>query len=328
MIKLATDQIQNWIFVTGVPRSGTTFVGMNLSLPREVDYIHEPFNPQCGLQGLDQLVHTSQNYFYVRDSFDTQLMQDYHQLTKKIFTYDFNLKNHVPQNDPWKRQLIKRLIGSRGPYYLRFAKLNMFHKAAIIKDPIGCFLCEYLYLQFGVKPVIVVKHPISFIASLKRVNFWPNLAKISNSSDLVKDFFPDEESFFTKEWSDPISAASAFWRVVYKVLLTQASRYPDWTIITHEELSQKPVEIFRELYNDLHLPWSQSIESKILKQTQGSRSTDAQKGVVQDFKRNSSNIFNVRLRSIPIEERQMIFDIVHDVALNVYDEETFALGNN
>jgi hypothetical protein len=221
--------------------------------------------------------------------------------------------------------LIKQFIGSRGPYYLRFAKLNLFHKSAIIKDPIGCFLCEYLYLQFRIKPVIIIKHPISFIASLKRVNFWPTLTKISNTPDLIEDYFPNESHIFSQEWPDRISAACAFWRVVYKVLLTQANRYSDWQIITHEELSQRPITVFKDLYDNLNLPWSPSVEQKISKQTQSRDSTEAKKGVVQDFNRDSSNIFNARLKSTPVEERRLIFDIVKDVALDIYSEESFAL---
>jgi hypothetical protein len=33
MAKVNVNNIENWTFVTGTPRSGTTFVGMVLSLP-------------------------------------------------------------------------------------------------------------------------------------------------------------------------------------------------------------------------------------------------------------------------------------------------------
>lgn len=58
MFKLAVDRIKNWIFVTGVIRSGTTFVGKILSLPLQVDYIHEPFNPLCGIPGMKNGIDT------------------------------------------------------------------------------------------------------------------------------------------------------------------------------------------------------------------------------------------------------------------------------
>jgi hypothetical protein len=319
MMTLGVNQIKNWIFVTGVPRSGTTFVGMNLSLPLQVDYIHEPFNPQCGLPEITQW------YRYVRPSLDTEEMQKYHQLTQKIFSYDFTLKTNIPQNDPWPRKIIKQVIGSRGPYYLRWAKINPFHQAAIIKDPIANLLCEYLYVNFQVKPVIIIKHPASFVASIKRVNFQPTPAKLNDQPHLIEDYFADEADFLTKDWSDPVLAAAAFWRVIYKVLLAQASQYPDWKVITHEQLSQQPISAFKQLYNDLDLPWSESVQNKIIKQTQGNRSAEAKKGRVQDFKRNSAEIFKMRRDSLSLQERQSIFEIVKDVALQVYTEESFAI---
>ena len=42
-----------WLWVTGIPRGGTTFVGRILSVPRSVDFIHEPFNPDCAVEGID-----------------------------------------------------------------------------------------------------------------------------------------------------------------------------------------------------------------------------------------------------------------------------------
>jgi hypothetical protein len=319
MIQLATTNINNWIFVTGVPRSGTTFVGTILSLAKEVDYIHEPFNPMCGIPGIEQW------YRYVRPTLDTEDMQKYHQITQSIFDYSFTLKNNVPSTDFWFRQITKQLVGSRGVFNLRLAKINPFHKSAIIKDPIASLLSEYLYLHFQVKPVIIVKHPTSFIASLKRVNFWPSPSKLEGQPLLIEDYFSEEPSFLNQEWSNPILAAAAFWRIIYKVLLKQASKYPDWKIITHEKLSEEPISEFHNLYTALDLPWSESIKNKIYKQTQGNHSAEAKKGVVQDFQRNSSEIFKLRRDSLSLEERKAIFEIVQDVALKIYSRESFAI---
>ncbi|EAW35728.1 sulfotransferase family protein [Lyngbya sp. PCC 8106] len=317
MIKLENSSIKNWVFVTGAPRTGTTFVGMNLSLPLEVDYIHEPFNPQCGLPGVTQW------YRYVKPTLDTEEMQKYHQLTQRIFTYDFKLRTKVPKDDPWHKQLIKQTIGSRGKFYLRIAKINPFHNSAIIKDPIGCLMCEYLYVHFGVKPVIIVKHPASFVASIKRVDFKLGPDQFSDQPYLIQDYFKNEVDFLTKDWSDPLLATAALWRVIYKVLLEQSKQYPNWKVITHEQLSQEPILVFKQLYEDLSLPWSKSVENKIVKQTQGNKSAEARKGRVQDFKRNSADIFKMRRESLTLEERKSIFEMTEDVALQIYSRESF-----
>lgn len=319
MVKLSVKNISNWIFVTGVPRSGTTFVGSILSLPKEVDYIHEPFNPMCGIPGIEKW------YRYLRPTLDIEDTQSYYQFAQSIFNYDFKLKNNIPATDSWSRRTTKQLIGSRGPFYLRLAKLNPFHKAAIIKDPIANLLSEYLYINFKVKPVIIIKHPTSFIASLKRVNFWPNPKKLNDQIYLIEDYFAKEKDFICQDWSNPVLAAAAFWRIIYKVLLTQADKYPDWQVITHEQLSQEPVSTFKKLYDVLNLPWSKSIEKKIIRQTQGNSSAEAKQGTVQDFKRNSADIFQLRRDSLSLDERKAIFDIVQDVALKVYTRESFAI---
>lgn len=317
MSGLATDKVKNWIFVTGTPRSGTTFVGKVLSLPLEVDYIHEPFNPLTGIPGIVDW------YRYVRPTLDSEEMQNYHALVRTIFNYDLKLRSRVPENDPRFRRAAKSVVGSRGPFYLRLAKLNPFHRGAVVKDPIGILLSEYLYLHFGVKPVIVIKHPTSFIASLKRVNWWPKLSELNDQPHLIEDYFADDTDFITRESSDPVLEAAAFWRAVHKVLLAQAGKYPDWQIITHEQLSQDPIPTFQHLYKTLDLPWQVGIERKISKLTQGNGSAEARIGMVQDFRRNSSEIFEMRRDSLSLEERKLIYEAVEDVALQVYSRESF-----
>ena len=322
MIKIATENIDNWVYITGVPRSGTTFVGKVLSMPLEVDYLHEPFNPQCGIVGLDRW------YPYVRPTIDTEEAQSFHAIVKSLFSYDFNFKRYIPREDPLQRKLIKALVGSRGEFYLRLAKLNPFHRAAVIKDPIGNLLTEYLYHNFQVKPVIIVKHPVSFIASLKRVNWWIQSSWMTeNQPHLVEDYFSDELDFINREYDSLLEGSAAYWRAAYKVLLEQASKYPDWQVITIEELSNDPLNVFQKLYSHLDLPWSDSIRRKIVQLTGSSNnSTDAQGGKVQDFNRNSKDIFAMRRKSLSEKERQAVFDIVRDVALKVYPESSFALN--
>lgn len=317
-MKIAVDQIQSWIYVTGVPRSGTTFVGKILSLPRAVDYIHEPFNPQCGF--------TDSNiwYRYLRPQLDTAAMQQFHHLTQSLFRYDFQLKTYISARENTWGRWVKQWVGSRGPFYLRLAKLNPWHTAALIKDPIGMFLTEYLYVQFGVKPVILIKHPLSQIASYRRVKLWPRLDHIGQQNALIEDYFADEPAFFTPP-PDPLLEAAAFWRAVYKVLLSQVNRYPDWLLITHESLCEQPIPAFQSLYQQLDLPWSERVARHIQKKTAGNGSAEAGKGKFHDFNRNSADIFKIRRDSLSLAERQQIFDIVEDVALQVYSRESFAI---
>ncbi|WP_319423434.1 sulfotransferase [Pleurocapsa sp. FMAR1] len=319
-MKLATtDKIKNWIFVSGAVRSGTTFTGRVLSLPLEVDYIHEPYN-QTHLTYKNTAAHP-----YVRPSINTKDMQEYHEFTKRLFSYNITLPNYIPENDPLFKQVAKRIFGSRGPFYLRLAKANIFQKAAIIKDPLAFFLTEYLYTHFHVKPVILVKHPISFVASIKRKNWFRAPPRFINKQDLVEDFFAEEPNFLDREWKSPIETSAAYWRVVHKVLYSQNKNYPDWHIIKHEDMSQKPIVVFKKLYRSLELPWSNSIERKIIEMTGVKDSKKVTSGKVHSLRRNSSEIFKASIESLSIEERKAVFEIVQDVASPIYSRESFAI---
>ncbi len=319
-MKIAVDRVKNWVFVTGEIRGGTTFVGKILSLPLEVDYIHEPFNIRCGMPGM------TKRWRYVKPSLDTPEMQEIHEAASRIFSYDFSLRNSPFENEAIHRKIIKQLVGTRGPYYLRLAKMNPFHRHAVIKDPTGTLLAEYLHVHFGVKPVIVIRHPTSFIASLRRANWWPDIRKILDGQpELVEDHLNGSlHTWFNKD-SDDLQNAAAHWRLLTQVVSNQAKKYDGWELVKLEDLSNNPVEEFKALYGRLDLPWSESVKNKIIKTTQVKGKAEVKNNLVQDFKRDSAKIFELRRDSLTKEERRKIFDIVKDVALDFYSEESFSL---
>lgn len=311
--------VRKLIFVTGAPRSGTTFVGTVLSAPLQVDYIHEPFNPDCGIPGIDQ------RYLYLRPYSPTS--KRYEPLIQSIPNYHFTLRTGYYRNDkPWQKK-IKAVIGSRGPFYLRLAKLNPFHTAAIIKDPIGCLMTEYLCQILNVQPLILIRHPIGFVASALRLNWSEelDLSHLLEQPELVEDYFADEYHFLKLERADLLEKAAALWRALNKVLLLQASYNPSWIVITHEDLSKAPLESFQNLFKKYDLPWSDSIKKIILKKTHSKNSAEVSSGRVQQFSRNSADIFQLRRGMLSTEQRRRIFEITSDIALKVYSEESFGL---
>lgn len=314
-----TKNIKDWILVTGAIRSGTTFLGSILSYPIQVDYIHEPFNPQCGMPGI------TLGHRYIRPVPEAICRHPYHPIAKSIFDYSLSLKTYCPDSDAWPKKMLKQVFGSRGPFYLRLAKLNPFHSTAVIKDPHAVLLTEYLAKTFAVKPVIVIKHPISFLASLKRVNWWPSPSEIGDQPELTEDYFLSDPMLLKKNWQSSLLESAAFWRCIHKVLLKQMSCHPEWLMVTHEDLSQNPLFHFKQLYESLNLPWSFGVEKKIIHLTQGNRSATAKNGRVQDFRRNSADIFKVSCESLTLEERRAVFEVVEDVALQLYSRESFSI---
>ena len=317
---IRTGAISNWIFVTGMIRSGTTFLGKILSYPLSVDYIHEPFHGGYTLPERLQLLPR-----YVRPGQESEDIQEYRAQIKKLLSYEIGMRTSRYDGDPWQRKALKAIVGSRGPFYLRLAKLNPFHTTAVIKDPIARLVTEFLYLEFDIKPVIIVRHPVSLAASLQRLGWYPEVHEFRVQPNLIEDYLQDEEDLLRRSWPNRLLEAMVAWRLTYKVLLRQAAKHEGWQIVTHEELSREPVMVAKRLYGALGLPWSERVADKVRAWTDSSNPAKARKGRVQDFNRDSAKIFKTRRDSVPVKTRREIFDIVKDVALELYLRESFAI---
>jgi hypothetical protein len=319
-MRLFPQKIENWIYVTGMIRSGTTFLGTVLSHPLSVDYIHEPFN---GAYTHPEGIALRSRY--VRPDDDTPAATRFRAHVAKLFDYQIGMRSSVYDDDPLIRAWIKRVVGSRGPFHLRLAKLNPFHRSALIKDPMGGLATDFLYREFGVKPVIIVRHPVSLAASLNRLGWFPETYDFTLQPDLVADYLTADTEYLKRTWPNRLLESMAHWRLLHRVLLTQAAQHRNWIVITHEELSAQPLTVFRRLYRELDLPWSASVKRKIRSLTQGNGKANAKNGRVQDFKRDSARIFEARRDAIPVETRREIYAITADVARPLYSYESFGL---
>lgn len=306
--------------MTGMIRSGTTFLGKVLSLPTDVAYLHEPFNGGKSLR--DGQPFQSR---YIRPGSNDHLTEAYRQHIANIFRLNLRLPTTSHPRDSLVRRVGKRLLGSRGPVHLAMARVNPFNRIGVLKDPTCKLTVEYLHQQFGARPVIVVRHPASLAASLKRVGWWPEMRDFREQPDLVEDFFHDEADFLYQSWPSPLHEAMAHWRATHKIFLTQSARNDGWILLTHEEISAEPLSVFQQLYQELGLTWSSRIERSIRSMTGGGNTTEASGNQAMDLQRDSASIFRHRRDSLSTRERREIFDIVGDIALQFYSKESFAL---
>lgn len=308
-------KFDKWIFVTGAPRSGTSFVGSILSWPLSVDLIFEPTDPIVGMRGIDR------RYIYLRPHSDEDR---YARLLARIFDYDIAYRSPPPADgDNWATRARKLILGPRGAFHLRLAKLNPFHRCAVVKDPDGCLLTEYLYTKYQVRPVICVRHPTAFVASYLHHGFPWDLPELAGQPALIEDYFDSDASIFEVDPEDRVAGAAVLWLALYRVLLEQRARHPDWLVVVHEELCKAPVATFRQLFDRLDLPWSSRVERAIRQQTGAHNKAEATSW--QDHHRDSAALFELRRGMLTPAEREKVLAITGEVALRIYPEESFGL---
>ena len=251
----------NKILVTGSHRSGSTWLGHMLSIGADVDYIHEPMN--LGLEQNAALNCPFKHTFeYVHDGTSEAQVQELDAYIEKCY----------------KAHRRKSLLSK--------------HSALIIKDPIAFHCAEWFAKYYGTKNVVLIRHPAAFVASLKVKNWGFNFNNYLKQSALMDDvLFPyrDEIAFFAANPQNIIEQGILMWNIFYYRTRIYEAYHKDWIFVKHEDLSARPHEELRKLYDQLGLNYDDKIKQQIEKAVNPSSETE--------FKRNSKdNIFSWKER--------------------------------
>ena len=278
------------ILVTGSPRSGSTWVGEMLSWPLEVKYLSEPFNPQYGLKIFKSW------FVYINNDNEKDYIADIAKLLK--FKGDYRLT--LPALKYWSN---------------RFYPLT---KRPLLKDPIAGFSSDWLAKKFNMQVVVLFRHPAAFYASLKRVNWHFDPAKLLKQNNLMADHLEPLRDLIAKANKSYAEEVATAWLCIYSVLDKYLAKNSQWIMKRHEDLSLNPLGEFRDLYDKLSLKFSKRVEKKIIKYSSGKSSEPTK---VMDLKRNSSAVVKQWFNHVDQEELNTIKNITGDLALKYYPEK-------
>ena len=303
------------ILVTGAPRSATTFVGNVLSLPLSVDYLHEPLNPLCGIPSADQ------SFLDLRGLTGQRRLQVFGEVDA-LLRYEPMLRTGYFSRDPLAVRLVKPLVGSRGPVYLRLARCNPFSRAVVVKDPFAAMSIEAFVDQWGFQAVALVRHPVAFVASMARLGWEPSLvlADLASQPSVLERLHDEDRALIEQPLLDEWDAGALLWRITTREFLRVAGRRASLVLLTHEAVSNHPIEVFQRLYEDFGLPWSGRIERRIQHMTTGD-AVEASHNRTQSFTRDSRKLLELRLDQADASVRQRIWDITGEVASAWYEPE-------
>jgi hypothetical protein len=243
------------ILVTGAHRSGTTWVGKMLAADPQVAYISEPLNV-LHRPGVMQ-VPTTQWYTYICDENEGRFLSSFREMLR--FQYHpwlevkslRTLKDFLRMWRDWRTFLEGRLL-SRLP---------------LIKDPFAVFSTEWFANNLDCDVVIVVRHPAAVASSLVRLGWDFDFSDLLNQPLLMRDWlepFRGDMEAMVDSIQDVIAQSCLLWRMVYQVVDNLRARHPEFLIIRHEDVSLDPLASFEQLYQDLDLNYSHSVEQKII----------------------------------------------------------------
>ena len=307
------------ILITGAHRSGSTWVGKMVGKSPDVCNIFEPFNKEFG-PGI------------CRNVFDTWFPYITGENEEKYL-------HCLEQTVHFKFHLFKEMFAIRTKWQLRncFENFINFHMARMkkqrpmFKDPIAIFSAPWLAKRFDFQVVVLIRHPLAFAGSLKRLDWQFHFKDFIKQPLLLegplKSFKAEIETRAANP-GDIIDQAVLLWNVIYGCVRDYREQYPEWIFARHEDISMDPVKEFKDMFGKLNLEFTPAVEQFIREYSEGSNPVETPGNKATFLKRDSSeNVNNWKKRLSP-EEIGRVKDGTEALACLFYPEPRWGFSND
>ncbi len=216
------------ILVTGVPRSGTTWLARLLATCRGTALVgREPMNPHQGqyrlggsVTGWSRITHPTARQ-------------------RRLLTRTYKGRN------PW----------TYGRYGHRQWAAPLPWTRVVIKDPFALLSVPAIQRTTGATVVVVYRHPAAVLASYRRMGWRPDTREVADLLPVAPQ--PLKEP--PVECSDALAgqaratSMAAFWQVLHRMALGPMRANDRVITVSHEELSVGGVGAARRLVEELGL---------------------------------------------------------------------------
>jgi hypothetical protein len=300
------------ILVTGAHRTGTTWVGKMLAASGQAVYISEPLNV-LHRPGVLRLP-VKHWYTYICAENEGEYLPAF----RETLSYRYHLWAAI--RSLRSRKDLLRMGRDAGI----FLTGRLRRQRPLLKDPFAVFSIPWFIERLGCQVVVTVRHPAAFASSLRRLGWRFDFADLLAQPLLMRDLLEpcrSEMEELLKTPDDVIAQASLLWRMVYQAVLRFRERTPGIQLARHEELSQRPVDCYRDLYATLGLDFTRRAEETILSASSADNPKEVSQKAAHAVRLDSTaNLDNWRRRLTP-EEIGRVRALTAGAAAQYYPEE-------
>ena len=243
------------ILVTGMHRSGTTWVGRMIAAHPGVGYVDEPLNAARPRGILNTAVEHW--YQYICDENEAAYREAFERTL--AFRYDWPSALRSARSGRAVVRVAKESID--------FRLMRARRPRPLLKDPFAVFSLPWFTGRLGCRAVVTVRHPAAVAASLKRLRWRFELTELLGQPLLMRDRLDPlrgELAAAAASPADDVVRAGLLWRAIYGSVLSLAQEQPERYIVRrHEDLARSPLEEFEVLYRSLGVPFTDGVRAAI-----------------------------------------------------------------
>ncbi|WP_339138600.1 MAG: sulfotransferase [Candidatus Electrothrix sp. GW3-4] len=295
------------LVITGMHRSGTTFLGSLLHQTRRYAYLHEPFNKTYGIDGVKDW------YPYVRLRCPTG---NYARLLTFLHEGDIYYKVPAVKDRNPLKYFARKVVKSRGNIDLIKYRTVLRERQLLVKDPFLSLSAGNLVTRYhDVKVVYVVRHPAAVYESLMRMGWGFDLQALMQQVPLMEDYSNLLEFDCIPQMGLP-EVVARLWKILYAIINDQSREIGrNVHIIRHEDLCIKTLEEVERLFEFLGMKIDNLVYNFIKKYMYADK-IRAEGLSLHDFSRNSRRMAYSWKRKVKPEYEEII-SIAGDV-LSLY----------
>lgn len=279
------------ILVTGIPRSGTSWIAEVLCYSDKVKGYYEPDNEHNNLLGYIHKQHLHRFPYLKADNSNNGLYTIFRKAISDHYIHEYskpslaikkllNINLATAEREIYQKcnpeqatansiriqttsQNLRLKLATMFYTFLQlFVRFNRHKKIPLIKS-VHCLLAlANLRSVFNTKVLIILRHPASIISSHLRIKNPDINRNLIIQKALVDDYL---QPYIDKIYAlkDPLEKAGAQVAIFYYILACQIKENPDWSVVKHEDVCLHPKQKFKKLYKQLNLDWSDTIDDKI-----------------------------------------------------------------
>ena len=221
---------------------------------KEAGYIHEPFCPNRSPGWITDPLP----YWYMYISEDNARL--YEAALERVMRLRYPIARSLLRSRSPKdaaRQVPE--IGRALAYRARSVR-------PLLKDPFALFSSEWLADRFAVVPVIMIRKPVAFVSSIKRLNWGFDYEQNWLAQPLLmRDHLGDHEQDFVGYQGevDLVGEGIVMWSALYGFVAKLRERRPEFVYVLYEDLAADPLGGFESLYEQVDLRWDGVVKQRI-----------------------------------------------------------------
>jgi hypothetical protein len=264
-----------------------------LCLSPELHYLHEPFNPGIWPRWTAEAI--PQRNLYVCAENEASYLAPVGAILARRF--------------PWWPQVREARSPARAARLLRATVVHRLGRsmrgATLMKDPIAIFSTEWLAERFDLDVVVMVRGPLAFASSIKRLAWAFDFANWTRQPLLLRDVLGEFAAEIERAAHTPpdlIDQAILTWNATYAFVDRARRTHPGWSVVGYEHLAAHPIDGFRDLYGALGLAYDEPIQRGIERHSARGNAPDAPDGDKGGITRDSRAALGTwRIRLTPDE---------------------------